>query len=371
MNRGLAKFAPVSWTLGVFAVAAYASLALVENVYGVPIASGEFRFERPLAGLAVPALFGLWLLRKRLLKHDRPRLGVSRGALLARMPKGRKVAFLPLIGALRITAFVLLGVALMGPQSIHARDSADVDGIDIVLTLDLSLSMQATDIVPDRFTATQAVVDEFIRRRSNDRIGAVIFGRDAYTLLPLTIDHDALRTMVADLQLGFIDGRGTAIGNALGVALNRLRHSDARSKVVILLTDGESNSGNLSPEQAADFAKTMNVKVYTVLMGETDASQRQTSVDPFGRPSFEPGSFPINPELLRSMAQTTGGEAFRAGDRASLERSFHDILNRLERTTLEDAGRVYGELFPAFAGVAFVLLALEALLATLILRRYP
>jgi hypothetical protein len=139
--------------------------------------------------------------------------------------------------------------------------------------------MQASDIYPNRFQAMQAVVDEFIRRRPNDRIGAVVFGVDAYTLLPLTTDKEALRGVIAELELGNIDGQGTAIGNALGVSLNRLRQSRAASRVIILLTDGDSNSGNVAPEQAAEFAANMDVKVYTVLMGQSDEAMVQQGTD--------------------------------------------------------------------------------------------
>jgi Ca-activated chloride channel family protein len=231
--------------------------------------------------------------------------------------------------------------------------------------------MQAADIKPSRFVATQIVVDDFITRRANDRIGAVIFGRDAYTLLPLTTDHQALRTLINELQLNMIDGQGTAIGNAIGVALNRLRHSDAKSKVVILATDGNSNSGNVSPLQAADFAHTLGVKVYTILMGRSSDALIQKGVDIFGRPLFDRGNFPINPELLKKVASQTRGEAFQVTDREGLERSFHTILDRLEKSQIEDAGRIYGELFPAFVWAALLLLLVEITLNSLVLRRWP
>ncbi|MBK8170040.1 MAG: VWA domain-containing protein [Sandaracinaceae bacterium] len=272
---------------------------------------------------------------------------------------------------MRTVAVAMMVVGLMGPQSIHAKDRTDVEGIDIVVAMDLSGSMEAADVAPNRFLASKAVVGQFIVRRPNDRIGAVIFGREAYTLLPLTTDHETLRNMVSELELGMIDGRGTAIGNALGVSLNRLRSSHAKTKIVILLTDGNSNSGNVSPDQAADFAKTMHVKVYTILMGQSDEAPQQQGTDLFGNPIFRRAPSPINPELLRNMATHTGGEAYRATDRNGLEQSFHSILDRLERSQIEDAGRVYGELFPAFVGPALILLLLELILAVFVFRRFP
>ncbi len=371
MTRVLRLLAPLLWTLGVLAPALWGVAWAVEAVFGVPLTTGQFRFERPWAGLLLPAALLVLAARGWLRESRAPRLLVSRGLELSHLRPGWRTWLTGLPTGLRVVAVTLLAAALMGPQSIHARDRTDVQGIDIVLTLDCSLSMQANDIQPNRFDATKVVVDDFIRRRANDRVGAVIFGREAYTLLPLTSDHEALRGMLDELQLGMIEGRGTAIGNAIGVSLNRLRKSDAKSKVIILLTDGDSNSGNVSPDQAAEFAKTMGVKVYTVLMGQAADAQVQQGVDFFGRPVFDRGSFPINPALLESMAQRTGGEALRATDRQGLERSFHAILDRLERSVIEDTGRVYGELFPAFVAPALLLLLVELLVATLVLRRFP
>jgi Ca-activated chloride channel family protein len=177
--------------------------------------------------------------------------------------------------------------------------------------------------------------------------------------------------MIAELELGMIDGRGTAIGNAVATSLNRLRQSEAESKVVILLTDGDSNAGNVSPDQAAQFARTMNVKVFTILMGESEEARVQRGTGLLGQPLFDRGNFPINPELLEEMATTTGGEHFRATDRQGLERSFHAILDALEKSEIEDAGTIYGELFPAFLWPAFILVGFELLLGVLVFRRWP
>jgi Ca-activated chloride channel family protein len=362
---------PVAWVLFLFVPTSYAVAYFVEGVFEVPLREESFRFERPWAALLLLAVPLVLAARAYVQRGARPRLLFSRVRDLAMAGPGRKLFFLPAPMAMRVTAVALLGLALMGPQSIHARDQSEVEGIDIVLTLDMSGSMQASDIRPDRFSATQAVVDSFVRRRPNDRIGAVVFGRDAYTLMPLTTDNAALREAISQLQLGAIDGQGTAIGNALGTSLNRLRRSHAKSKVVILLTDGDSNSGNITPDQAAELAQTIQVKVFSILMGQSDEAQVQRGRDLFGNPLWDRGSFPVNPELLRGIAQSTGGEYFSVSDRAGLERSFHTILDRLEKSEIEDAGRVYGELYPAFAWPALVLLLLEALTSLLLLRRWP
>lgn len=371
MNRRLAWLVPWAFCAAVLAPALYVVVTLLEHGYGVPPSTEGMRFERPWAGvLGAGALLVVWA-RGYWDKLRAPRLRVSRGLELSGLPVGWRVRYRPLLYALRVAALLLCVLGLMGPQSIHAREQSEVEGIDIVLTLDLSLSMQASDIAPNRFEATKYVVDEFISKRPNDRIGTVVFGRDAYTLMPLTSDKDMLRSAISELELGMIEGRGTAIGNAVGVALNRLRSSRAKSRVVILLTDGDSNSGNIAPDEAADFAKHLGAKLYTVLMGRSDDAPVQRGVDLFGRPLFGGGNFPVNPELLKRMAQSTGGEFYLASDRQGLERSFHAILDTLEKSELEDAGAIYGELFPAFVGPAVVLLVLEALLGTLIFRRWP
>jgi Ca-activated chloride channel family protein len=361
----------LGWALVLLVPILYVCAWAIESVFEVPLAPESFRFERPWAALLLLSAPLVWLARV-LLRDATPRIQVSRAKDLAAIarPKMRQWIAPATVGA-RIVAALLLSVALMGPQSIHAREDAEVEGIDIVLALDCSLSMQASDIHPDRFRAMQAVVDEFVRRRPNDRIGAVVFGADAYTLLPLTTDKDALRGVIAEMELGNIDGAGTAIGNALGVSLNRLRQSRAESRVIILLTDGDSNSGNIAPEQAAEFAANMEVKVYTVLMGQSDEAMVQNGADQTGRPIWDRAEFPINPELMRNIAERTGGEAYVVGDRQSLERSFHSILDSLERSEIEDQGRVYGDLFPAFVWPAFALLCLELLITSLYLRRWP
>lgn len=390
MRRLVTPLLPIAWTLAFLVPTVYVVVWLVEAFYGVPLTENSFRFEREWASLLLPGALLVLVARGWVQDRRAPRLKLSRVHDLAIVGRrGWRTWLRHAPTGARVVAVFLIGLALMGPQSIHARDSAEVEGIDIVLTLDLSLSMQAADIRPSRFEATKQVVDEFIRRRPNDRVGAVVFGRDAYTLMPLTTDKEALRSAIGELELNMIDGRGTAIGNAVGTALNRLRESQAESRVLILLTDGDSNSGNVSPQQAAEIARTLphprnstesdpeaaarrrGVRIYTIMMGRSDDAHVQQGTDVFGRPLWDRGNFPINPDLLREMAESTGGEYLQATDREALERSFHRILDALERTRIEDTGRTYGELFPAFLWPAVVLLILEMLASTLVLRRWP
>jgi Ca-activated chloride channel family protein len=362
------------WAIAWLAVVAFAgavvSLRYLDARYQILISDEQLRFERPWAALLLLAVPLVWLSRSWLQRRARPRLRFSRAGALHIPQRTWRARLNELPSALRSIALALIVVGLAGPQSIHARDAAEVSGIEIMLTLDMSGSMEAADIRPTRFRATKAVVRDFIDRRPNDRIGAVVFGLDAYTLLPLTTDREALRSALRGLKLDQIDGRGTAIGNAVGVSLNRLKRSRAKSKVIILLTDGESNAGNVSPSQAAELASAMGVKIYPILMGVSDDAPVQQGTGLFGRAIFGTASYPVNPELLDQMAERTGGEFFVVSDREALEQSFHRILDALEKTDIEDAGRIYTELFPAFVGPALVFLLIE-LVVLLWLRRWP
>ena len=361
----------LGWTLLLLFVFGYGVAYALERHYGVSLGGEGFRFERPWAALLLLAGPLVFIAQTWLHKFAAPRLQLSRVAGLHTRSTSLRKRLASLPTALSVVALTLLAFALMGPQSIHARDRAEVNGIEIVITLDMSGSMEAADIEPTRFDATKVVVQDFIARRPNDRIGAVVFAKDAYTLLPLTTDRDALRTALSELQLEQIDPRGTAIGNAIGVSLNRLKGSQALSKVVILLTDGDSNAGNIAPTQAATLASTMDVKVFPILMGVSDTAKVKRGQGIFGGTIWGQANMPVNPDLLREIAEQTGGEFFAVTDREGLEQSFHTILDALEKSEIDDAGRVYSELFPAFAWPAGLLLLADFLLRALFLRRWP
>ena len=299
------------------------------------------------------------------------RLKVSQGAALRGVPRTLGARLMHLPGALRVAAIALVGVALARPQRVDAPDALELSGIDIVMSIDLSGSMRAADLQPTRLEAAKEVVGEFIQRRRSDRMGLVVFGREAFTVVPPTLDYTVLQRMVSALSLDLIDGSGTAIGDGLGTALNRLRHSDARSKVVVLLTDGANNAGHVDPREAAQLATALRVKVYTILVGTAEEAPVQQGVDLAGRPVYATARFPVDPQLLQDIATTTGGQFFRAVDRAGLAQSFHTILDHLERSKIADAGARYAELYPALVIAALALLALEALLASTRLRRFP
>ncbi len=373
--------APTRWspTARSVAMAAVMLLALAVCVGAWIISNGwQLRLRFPWALLSLP-LAGVAFFFARLVwkplgaspGQSSARLMVSQGALLARAPRTLAARLMPLPDALRWTAVVLLALALARPQRIDAPDSIELSGIDIVLTLDLSGSMRAADLQPTRIEAAKEVVSEFIQRRRSDRIGLVVFGRSAFTVVPPTLDYTVLQRMVHTLSLDLIDGSGTAIGDGLGTALNRLRRSDARSRVVVLLTDGANNAGHVDPREAAQLASALHCKVYTILMGTSDEAPIQQGVDLAGRPVFTMARFPVDPQLLQEIAQRTGGQFFRAVDRAQLAQSFHTILDHLERSRIADAGARYGELYPTLCLLALGLLALEALLSSTRLRRFP
>jgi Ca-activated chloride channel family protein len=262
-----------------------------------------------------------------------------------------RLASLP--DGMRLAAALLLVGALARPQSTRGSDRIRHEGIDIVIALDLSDSMKSGDIPPNRLRAAQMVIDDFIRRRPHDRIGLVVFGAKASTVSPLTMDHGVLRTLMMRLRLGVMDGSKTAIGAGLGVALNRLDDSEASSKIVVLLTDGVHNADGLDPDSAAEEAAKKSVRVYTILMGQGLV-----------------GGEPIDAAQLERIASITGGYAYTAVDADALLGSFQDLLDKLERSTIEGQ-QVRPELFQLLLWPALLLLLGEVVLRTTRLRRFP
>ena len=377
----------------VFVPLAAAYALLLRNVEG-------FRFAHPwLLALIPPAVaLVLWMelgkapARRALFLYSRAaELGGQRPGIVARLRD------LPTV--LRLAAIVLVIVAAARPQSTRANDDLEVEGIDIVISLDLSGSMQETDLVPNRLEAAKAVIQDFVRRRPTDRIGLVVFGREAYTYAPMTLDHGALLRMVGELRLGIVDGNGTAVGDGIAVGLNRLcgedlrrlteeakaaaataaaadkgaapspkptppkpPEADSRSKVLIVLTDGEDNASKLSPEDAARLAQTLKVKVYTILAG-ANVSEAEKGAQ--GRQQ------PVNPKLLEQIASMTGGTPYLASDSRALRDRFQKILAELKRAPIHDRGLLYAELYRRFLLVAFALLAAEIALRLTRFSRLP
>ena len=286
-----------------------------------------------------------------------------------KLPHSLKYYLRHLPFVLRCLAMAALIVALARPQSSQSHSNSTTEGIDIVLSLDISGSMLARDFQPDRITAAKEVAARFINDRPNDRIGLVVFAGESFTQSPLTTDKASLLTLLAGVKSGIIED-GTAIGNGLATALNRLRESQAKSKVVILLTDGVNNSGQIAPLTAAEIAQSLGIRVYTIGVGSVGTAP-YPMLDMWGNISFQPMKVEIDEEVLRQIADKTGGRYFRATDKATLE-AIYDEINELETTKVEVENFThYDERFAPFALLALGLLLVEFLLKTLYLRRIP
>ena len=289
---------------------------------------------------------------------------------VARAPKSVRYYLRHLPFALRAAAFGLLVVALARPQQIEQNVRTSSEGIDIMLAIDVSASMLARDFEPDRITAAKEVAGAFISDRYGDRIGLVAFAAEAFTQSPLTTDQSTLQTLLAQIRSGLIDDSGTAIGNGLATAINRLRESDAKSKVVILLTDGVNNRGEITPITAAEIAKAQNIRVYTIGVG-TEGMAPYPAVDMFGNITFVKQKVEIDEKTLTAMAEMTGGRYFRATDNAKLK-AIYDEINQLEKSKVEVTEHLsYHEQFLAWVLAALGLLLAEFLLANLVLKRIP
>ena len=271
--------------------------------------------------------------------------------------------------ALRAAAFALLVVALARPQDVEQNVRTNTEGIDIMLAIDVSGSMLARDFKPDRITAAKEVAGSFIADRYGDRIGLVAFAGEAFTQSPLTTDQSTLQTLLARIRSGLIED-GTAIGNGLATAINRLRESDAKSKVIILLTDGVNNQGQIAPMTAAEIAKAQGIRVYTIGVG-TEGMAPYPAIDMFGNLTFVNQKVEIDEKVLKAISDMTGGRYFRATDKEKLK-AVYDEINQLEKSKIEVMEHIsYHELFLTWALAALGLLFTEFLLSNLVLKRIP
>ena len=269
---------------------------------------------------------------------------------------------------LRTVALSMIIIAIARPRSSSKMDKIDTEGIDIVLAMDVSTSMLARDFTPDRISAAKDIAIEFIFQRPSDRIGIVVFAGESYTQCPLTTDRATLINLMKEIQTGLIED-GTAIGNGLATAVARMQGSDAKSRVVILLTDGVNNRGEITPQTAADIAKTYGIRVYTIGVGANGTAPYPV-ITPWGV-QMQDVEVEIDEDLLKGIAETTGGRYFRATDNTKLSEIYSEI-NKMEkaRTTI-DSFPVYKELFMDFALVALICLLLEVVFNAFILKRLP
>ncbi len=326
-------------------------------------------FARPwLLVLEVPVLLVIWIRLRSSgsaasLRY--PHLGLltaSGGSLRARLYR-----FLPLLTG---TALLLLVVGAAGPRVTHRTESVKGEGIDIVLTLDISGSMRSLDFKPkDRLESAKDVIRGFIKGRPQDRIGLVLFAAKAFTQCPLTLDHGVLTGFLDEVQVGLIDD-GTAIGLGLATAVSRLKHSDSPSKTVILLTDGANNVFTLEPETAADLAHSLDVRVYTVAIGREGRVPFPVDDPIFGRRTRDVESH-LDLDLLRRIAAKTGGQMFQATNVDMLKQIFATI-DKLETARYETVVSAwYRELVGWCVFPALVLILLEVILGVTWMRRLP
>ena len=325
-----------------------------------------FEYPKLLWLLVIPVLLlGHYLWME--LTGRRPHMRVSKGTPWLQEGTSLLAILRHLPEALRLAAIVLTIIAIARPRSSTEIEKIDTEGIDITFAMDVSTSMLARDFKPDRISAAKDIAIEFIAQRPSDRMAIVVFAGESYTQCPLTTDRATLINLMKEVQTGLIED-GTAIGNGLATAVARMKDSDAKSRVVILLTDGVNNSGEISPQTAADIAKTYGIRVYTIGVGANGMAPYPV-MTPWGV-DVQQMKVEIDEDLLKGIADLTGGRYFRATDNTKLSEIYSEI-NKMEkaRTTI-DSFPVYKELFGKYALAALICLLLE-LLIRLLIRRMP
>lgn len=285
---------------------------------------------------------------------------------LQKLPSSWRERNYYLLSVLRMISISFIIIALARPQNIRVNESVDSEGIDIVLSMDISGSMLAEDLVPNRMEAAKKVASDFIMSRYTDRIGLVIFSGESFTQCPLTNDQNILLEQLNGISSGLLKD-GTAIGMGLATSVDRLRNSKAKSKIVILLTDGVNNSGLVDPITALEIAKAYQIKVYTIGVG-THGMAMAPAQDMFGNMVMKQTEVQIDEDLLKKMASETGGHYYRATDNNSLSRIYQEI-DQLEKTKVEITSyRRYTELFVPLVLLSLGLLLLEVILRSTLLR---
>jgi Ca-activated chloride channel family protein len=326
----------------------------------------------PLYLLTIPAIIALAIYARRY--KGAAGIKFSSGELLSGIKPSVKAAISRYLPFVRTAALILIAIALCRPQAPLGRAHVETEGIDIVFAVDSSTSMLGEDFQVrgrrlSRIDIVKDVIKDFIKGRSNDRLGLVTFAARAYTMCPLTLDYGWLLTNVDRLQAGIVED-GTAIGSGITASLNRLRASSAKSKVVILLTDGRNNAGNVAPLVAAQAANALKVKIYAIGAG-TRGLVPYPVRDMFGRKVYQQVQIDLDEETLQQIASVSGGKYFRATDTESLRRIYAEI-DRMERSKIEEKGyQQVRELFAWFLIPGLLLLGAEIVLSNTWLRRLP
>jgi len=323
----------------------------------------EFANPGYLYFLIIVPLLGVWYWYRHI--KDHAELQVSGTDSFNSTPRSLKQYLYFSLYLIRALAIALLIIALARPQSTSSRRDVTIEGIDIVMALDVSGSMLAMDLQPDRLEAAKEVASEFIAGRPNDRFGLVIFSGETFTQCPLTTDHDVIRNLFKDVKSGMIED-GTAIGDGLATSVNRLKESKAVSKVIILLTDGINNMGSLDPLSSADIAKIYGIRIYTVGVG-TEGKAPYPVQTPFGVQT-QYVDVQIDEELLQKVANQTDGKYFRAISNSKL-REIYGEIDKLEKSKIDvtEFRKKKEEFFP-YALIAFILITLEVILRNTIFK---
>lgn len=326
----------------------------------------EFANPELLYLLLILPLMGLWYWYKHF--RSKAEIQLSTTLPFAETRRTARQYFYHLLFIFRFFAMGLLIIALARPQSTSSRQDVTIEGIDIVMALDISGSMLARDLQPDRLEAAKAVAKDFIDGRPNDRIGLVVFSGESFTQVPLTTDHKILKNMFDDLESGIIE-QGTAIGDGMATAVARLKDSEAISKVIILLTDGVNNMGAIDPLSAAEIAQLYGIRIYTIGVGSYGTAPMPYNT-PFGI-QYQNVEVEIDEELLKEVAAMTDGRYFRATSNQKLK-EIYTAIDKLEKSKIDVTEfQKKSEEFLPFAIIALMLLLLEILLRNTIFKTTP
>ncbi len=315
----------------------------------------EFASQNFLFGLIIIPLLIIWYIFS--CNKQQAYLRFSYTGFFDKLPKSWKAYLRHIVFALEIIALTLFIVALARPQSSSKNQKINIEGIDIILAMDISSSMLAADLKPDRLEASKAVASDFVNGRPGDRMGLIVFSGETFTQVPLTTDHAMMLNMLNDMKCGMLED-GTAIGDGLASAINRLKDSEAISKVVILLTDGDNNAGSIDPATAAEMAKLYGIRVYTI--GAGTRGMAPYPVQTFSGIKYQQVPVNINEELLQQIADETGGKYFRAETKEKLQQ-IYDEIDKMERSKIEvnEFKRLHEEFYPlVFWGLLALVLSL-------------
>ena len=310
----------------------------------------------------------VWYIMKY--KKAEPSVQISSLDAFAKMPTSYKVYLKHALLIIRMLAIACLIIILCRPQTHDSWESSKTEGTDIVISLDVSTSMLARDFNPDRFEAAKDVASQFISGRESDNIGIVIFAGESFTLVPMTTDKAILTNYIKEIQMGMLQD-GTAIGDGLATAINRIKDGKAKSKSIILLTDGSNNTGVVAPLTAADIAKKFGIKVYTIGVGTNGTAEFPVGINAYGKVEYQRLPVVIDEATLKSISNKTGGKYFRATSKHVLKEIFAEI-DKLEKTELDV--RKYSQTEDDFMPWAFLLLGLvllELIMRHTVLNRIP